>query len=48
MTKEKRYYHFKTTSGEEVVIYSDDYYKAEAQADVKYHILEYLGWTETR
>ena len=47
MKKEQRYYHFKTASGEEVMIRSNDFFEAQQRACRDYHIIEYLGWTKT-
>ena len=45
--KKGKYYHFETFDKEVIIIYSTDYFKAEAKATKIKKIKLYLGWTET-
>ena len=44
--KKRKYYHFKTFTGEEIIICHYDYFKAEEIATQKGAICQYIGWTE--
>jgi len=44
--KKGKYYHFETFNGEIIMIYSNDYFKAENKATKYGKIKLYLGWTE--